>query len=288
MEQPNQYGSYRLAPQVLAGKSTRKFPKVRADNNYVDSQTPSSYLSARLDRLRQTQTADGGWAFYAKKDASWVEPTVYAALALHGQPEAERAWKLIQGWQLASGGWRPAANVPGANWSTALAVLLGTKRDGRASVPVAKGLEWLRSNAKNGSWSWRRTAAMIPAPTGAAEPTALAVLALRCAGADPKEYQKYAETFLLADQLSPETCGPALVGLQGFDQVRALAPIASMWAEETTSPLTRAWIQLGLRVNGLDAPEVAGPLPLNLSIVALEALAARDGNHHLLRMTEAA
>src|SRR3954462_12709933 len=143
MEQANQYADLSLAPSVLAGKGTTKFPKVRADNNPVGSLNPSTFLSTRLDKLRQTQNADGGWPFYAGKEASWVEPTVYAALALHDQPEADRAWKLIEGWQLASGGWRPSASVPGANWSTALAVILGSKRDGRGSVPVAKGLEWL-------------------------------------------------------------------------------------------------------------------------------------------------
>ncbi len=252
----------------------------------MGSASPSIYLGERLDRLRQTQNADGGWAFYAGKSASWLEPTVYAALALHGQPEAEKAWKLIQGWQLASGGWRPSAAIPGANWSTALAVLLGTKRDGRASVPVAKGVEWLRNAATKGAWAWRR--GVWETAPNATEPTALAVLALRSAGTDSKDFAADAQEFLLSDRLSPETCGPALVGLQGHEQLRGLFPMATLWAEQTTSPLTRAWIQLGLRVNKIEAPEpVAGPLPASLSIVALEALAAREGNHHLLR-TEAA
>jgi hypothetical protein len=105
---------------------------------------------------------------------------------------------------------------------------------------------------------------------------------------DASQYQEEANAFLLADRLSPETCGPVLVGLQGSEAARGLVPMATLWAEQTTSSLTRAWIQLGLRVNNVDAtesPEAA--LPLNLSIVALEALAARGGNHHLLR-TEAA
>ncbi|MEO5924057.1 MAG: hypothetical protein ABIR70_09540 [Bryobacteraceae bacterium] len=240
----------------------------------------SLYLSARLDKLRNTQNADGGWAFYARKTNSWVEPTVFAALALHGQPEAQRAWELLRGWQLASGGWRPTGDVPGANWTTALAVLLGVKVAGQADGQVAKGIEWLRNNAVDGAWAWRRGS--LPA----AEPTALGILALRSAGI--AHSAKDAEGFLLTDKLTPETCGPALVGLQGSSQIRGLAPLAVRWAEETCSPLTRAWIQIGLRVNGIDVAEsLETPLSPNLAVVALEALAAQDGNHGLLR-TEAA
>ena len=283
MERRNQYGSTYLAPQVPEEKSTRKFRKARADRAYVGS---STYLNERLDWLRKTQNADGGWAFYAGKSSSWLEPTVFAALALHGHPEAEKAWKLVQGWQLASGGWRPSANVPGANWTTALAVLFGTKRDGRASVPVAKGIEWLQNNATKGAWAWRR--GVWETSPSATEPTALAVLALRAAGVDPKEFADDAREFLLSDRVSPETCGPALLGLQGYPQVRGLVPMATMWADRTPSLLTRAWIQLGLRVNHVDVAEPApGKLPQALNIVALEALAAGDGNHPLLR-TEAA
>lgn len=234
----------------------------------------SLYLAARLDRLRQAQNSDGGWAYYSGKEASWLEPTVFAALALHGQPEAERAWTLVQSWQLPSGGWRPAADVPGANWTTALAVLLASTRGGQSAV-VTKGLEWLDNSAKDGAWSWRRT------NLAASEPTALAILALRNAGV---EVDPEAQEFLLKDQLGPETCGPALVGLHGSQEVQGLLPLAARWAEETSSPLTRAWIHIGLRVNQIDVAEpLEAPLPRNLSVVALEALSAREGNHRLLR-----
>jgi len=248
----------------------------------VGISNPSTYLGSRLDKLRETQNPDGGWSFYAGKTASWVEPTVYAALALHGQLEADRAWELIRGWQLTSGGWKPAADVPGANWTTALAVILGASRGGR-SASVSKGLEWLHNNGKDGAWSWRR------GNLSAVEPTALAVLALRKAGVEVPKAGR-AEAFLLADKLSPETCGPALVGLQGSSQVRGLAPLAEQWAAETTSPLTRAWITLGLRVNGIEVadPTEGAALPRNLAIVALEALAASEGNYRLLHTGVAA
>lgn len=240
----------------------------------MGTSNPTTYLSDRLAALRKAQNPDGGWAYYAGKN-SWLEPTVYAALALDGQPEADRAWILIQGWQLPSGGWRPSAEVTGPNWTTALAVVLASKLGQRGEAE--KGLEWLANNKVEGAWPWRR--ASLPA----AEPTALALLALRHAG---EPVAKRAQEFLLEDRLSPETCGPALLGLQGLAEAQPLAPLAVRWAEETLSPLTRAWIHLGLRANGWPVPEpVAAPLPRNLALTALQALAHSAGNHQLLRLT---
>jgi hypothetical protein len=91
------------------------------------------------------QNADGGWGYFPGKQ-SWLEPTAYAALALHGEPAADRAWKLIESWQLRDGGWRPAADVQIANWTTALCVTIATLR-GESGGPFQKGVEWLL-----GSW----------------------------------------------------------------------------------------------------------------------------------------
>jgi len=273
MEQDNQYGSKGLAPEVPVKKSTSKVLGPHADRANVGISNSSLYLAARLERLQQTQNSDGGWSYYSGKQASWLEPTVFAALALHGQAEADRAWTLVRNWQLPSGGWRPTASVAGANWSSALALTLASVR-GQSSV-VEKGLEWLGNASTDGAWSWRRT------NLSAAEPTALAILALRKAGA---EVDSDAREFLLKVKLGPETCGPALVGLQGSQQLQAYFPQAVQWAEATASPLTRAWLHLGLRVNQVEVPEpVETPLPRNLSVLALEALAAREGNHRLLR-----
>lgn len=236
---------------------------------------PETNLTRRLDRLRKTQNPDGGWAFYQGK-SSWLEPTVYAALALEGQPEADRAWQLVRNWQLASGGWRPTARVEWANWTTAHAVLLAGRKPGQEAA-VQKGVEWLRNNTKEGAWSWRR--ANLPA----AEPTVMAVLALRSAGVDVPEP---VEKFLLSGNLGPETCGMALLGLQGTTHTASLAPLAARWAEETASPLSRAWIEIGLRVNGWSVPESGEvrPLPRNLGAVALEALAESAGNHRVFKV----
>ena len=91
------------------------------------------------------QNADGGWGYFPGKQ-SWLEPTAYAALALHGEPAADRAWKLIESWQLRDGGWRPAADVQIANWTTALCVTIATLR-GEFGGPFQKGVDWLL-----GSW----------------------------------------------------------------------------------------------------------------------------------------
>src|ERR1700730_16754734 len=85
------------------------------------------YLASRLDYLRRTQNADGGWGYFPGK-ASWLEPTAYAMLALHGDEKSSgalrRAWRLIETWQMANGSWRAGAQVEDGTWVTALAVTL--------------------------------------------------------------------------------------------------------------------------------------------------------------------
>jgi len=140
---------------------------------------------------------------------------------------------------------------------------------------VEKGLEWLANASTDGAWSWRRT------NLSALEPTALAILALRKAGA---EVNSDAREFLLKEKLGPETCGPVMLSLHGSSELQGYFPQAERWAEATSSPLTRAWLHIGLRVNQVDIAEpINAPLPRNLNVLALQALAARDGNHRLLR-----
>ena len=57
-----------------------------------------SFLDARLQMLRRVQNPDGGWGYFPGKQ-SWLEPTVWAALALHGDPAADRAWTMLETWQ---------------------------------------------------------------------------------------------------------------------------------------------------------------------------------------------
>ncbi len=91
-----------------------------------------SVLSSRLDFLRQTQNTDGGWGYFPGK-RSWLEPTLYATLALDGDAASLKSFRLIQSWALPEGGWRISADLPEANWTSALcltAYLARKVRDG--------------------------------------------------------------------------------------------------------------------------------------------------------------
>ena len=101
----------------------------------------NSYLGVRLDALRASQNPDGGWGYCPGKQ-SWLEPTAYATLALHGEPAADRAWALLKRWQAGDGGWRPAAEVAISSWGTALCVTIATVR-GESGDVLEKGMDWL-------------------------------------------------------------------------------------------------------------------------------------------------
>jgi hypothetical protein len=109
--------------------------------SYLASGADVHLTDAHRDALRRMQNADGGWGYFPGKQ-SWLEPTAYAAIALHGEPAADRAWTLIQSWQLNDGGWRPAADVHIPNWTTSLCVTIATLR-GELGDPFQKGVEWL-------------------------------------------------------------------------------------------------------------------------------------------------
>jgi hypothetical protein len=104
--------------------------------------------------LRQMQNADGGWGYFPSK-ASWLEPTIYAALGLHGSPESDRAWALIKTWQNADGGFRPSADVEISHAATALCVTAAVAR-GETGDVTHKGVGWLLGTSGNESEMWRR------------------------------------------------------------------------------------------------------------------------------------
>src|SRR5712692_4616289 len=111
----------------------------------------SDFLSPRLDFLRATQNADGGWGYFPGKQ-SWLEPTAYAALALHGEPAADRAWKLLSSWQSKDGGLRPSAEVEVESWGTALWLTLASAR-GESGESVGRAIAWLVGlEGAEGSW----------------------------------------------------------------------------------------------------------------------------------------
>ena len=100
----------------------------------------------------------------------------------------------------------------------------------------------------------------------------------------------YGNRIVLGEEMPsyPETTGVALVGMRGrgsFDADQALA-VAQRHYEATRSPLARCWLAIGLRNYGLSLPEeeTSGDVPpRHVHLGALQALAAPDGNHVLLR-----
>lgn len=100
------------------------------------------------------QNADGGWGYFPGK-SSWLEPTIYAALALHGSAEADRAWALVKTWQNPDGGWRPAAEVELSHAATALSVTAAMAR-GERDGQARRGVEWLLGTTGNESEMYKR------------------------------------------------------------------------------------------------------------------------------------
>lgn len=124
-----------------------KFHAGSAEKRYVIDPTAAV-------RLRKSQNADGGWGYLPGKQ-SWLEPTVYAAVALLGEPAADRAWTLLKSWQAPDGGWRPAATVQVPSWGTSLCVRLAQSR-GEFGEPFQKGVRWLLGSEGNeGPFWWR-------------------------------------------------------------------------------------------------------------------------------------
>lgn len=105
-------------------------------------------------RLRESQNADGGWGYFPRKQ-SWLEPTFYAAVALAGEPAADRAWDLLKTWQGPDGGWRPSADVQVPGWGTSLCVSLAQSR-GETGVPFQKGVQWLLGSREVELALWKR------------------------------------------------------------------------------------------------------------------------------------
>jgi len=113
------------------------------------------------------QNPDGGWGYFPGKK-SWLEPTIYAALALHGSAESDRAWKLISAWQNPDGGWRPSADVEISHAATALAVSAAVAR-GEFGEPFERGVKWLLGTAGNESEFYRRALVKVGVMLGLVE-----------------------------------------------------------------------------------------------------------------------
>jgi len=278
---------------------------------------PKSYLGARLKLLRNTQNSDGGWGYFAGK-SSWLEPTAYAALALAGEPAADRAWKLLSSWQLPDGSWKPAAAVQASSWGTSLCVTIAMAR-GEWGQPLQNGVKWLvgSSGVESGwlnviaarlrlvkqerdiglkRWPWK------PGNSGWVEPTVHALVALKQAATKMSNGElrgrvqmgeaqlmdvrsqdggwNYGSPAALGVDLPsyPETTALALLALQGRNDLGKAFDLARRQMGETPSPMARAWLTIAMRLHGVKPEELAGDPQSDLMITGVEALAAPEGN----------
>ena len=257
-----------------------------------------SYLGVRQGILRRSQNPDGGWSYYSGKQ-SWLEPTFYGALVLHGDPAADRAWSLIKSWQRPDGSWPPTAGAAISGWGTALCLILAHLR-GDVDGAYLKGLAYLLKTVGTESELWRQALAKLglidpgrnlslkgwPWKEGTSswvEPTAHTLIALKKAYAvvpapELAERIHSGEALLLdvrckdggwnygspwtlgEDQRSyPETTALALLGLQERAEAGSSVDLAKTWLRDTPSSLARAWITIALRLHGVEVPDTANP-----------------------------
>jgi hypothetical protein len=281
-----------------------------------------SYLGARLAVLRSTQNPDGGWGYFAGK-SSWLEPTAYAALALAGEPAADRAWKLLSSWQLPDGSWKPAAEVQVSSWGTSLCATIAMVRN-EWGQPLENGVKWLvgSSGAESNwlnvvaarlrmvkqerdvslkSWPWK------PGNSGWVEPTVHALVALKQASAKLSSSELRSRVQMGEAQLMdvrsrdggwnygspaalgvdlpsyPETTALALLALQGRNDLSKAFDLARRQMGETPSPMARAWLTIAMRLHGVKPEELSGDPQSDLMITGIEALAAPEGNYRCMQ-----
>ena len=276
-----------------------------------------SYLGARLAVLRKTQNSDGGWGYFAGK-SSWLEPTAYAALALAGEPAADRAWKLLSSWQLPDGSWKPAAEVQVSSWGTSLCATIAMTRN-EWGQPLQNGVKWLVGSSGVES-SWLNVAAARlrlvkqerdiglkswpwkPGNSGWVEPTVHALVALKQAATKMSNGElrgrvqmgeaqlmdvrsqdggwNYGSPAALGVDLPsyPETTALALLALQGRNDLGKAFDLARRQMGETPSPMARAWLTIAMRLHGVKPEELMGDPQSDLMITGVEALAAPEGN----------
>lgn len=294
----------------------------------------TAYLDARLQFLRQTQNSDGGWAYFPGKQ-SWMEPTAYALLALHGAEGGDheavrRGWECLLRWRSPDGSWRPGAQVADPTWVTALGLLVSSslgKLDstGPASVawllPMsgqesgwmvrlfsAWGLLQTTENFNHRGWPWR------PGTSAWIEPTAMTALALQKTlewrpDSRVRDRLREGQELILSRRGKdggwncgnpnslgidigsyPETTGIALLGLQGRKrgELDSALAVGRRYLAHDPSPLAEAWLSIALRCYG-EAPVLAkeqpeeSPLPSDVLLCALQALAHPAGNWHFLQ-----
>ena len=273
------------------------------------------YLDVRLEELRRVQNADGGWGYFPQKQ-SWLEPTAWAALALHGEPAADRAWELLKSWQQADGSWRPAADVQISNWGTALCVTIASVR-GEFDDSTIRAVKWLLGTSGVESALWKRALMKTrlfssdrnvnvkgwpwkPNTSSWVEPTSHSLIALKKAAPHIASDElrdrvrlghgelldvrcadggwNYGSRAALGIDLPsyPETTALALLGLQGGQDLAKSLQRARQMAAETTSPLARAWLRIALALHGEQTPPLSNAPSPDIMITAIEALSCAN------------
>ncbi|MEZ5351033.1 MAG: prenyltransferase/squalene oxidase repeat-containing protein [Bryobacteraceae bacterium] len=242
------------------------------------------------DWMRSCQRSDGGVSpNRTVPGSSWVTSLWVSAHALAGRWDGNAGRALD--WLLAAHG------AEGALWRRWL-----------ESIRTVSG-----NNPDYFGWSWH------PETSSWVEPTVHSVVALKLAGkllgpghgraGEIAERVRLGEEMLLDRRCAdggwnygasmalgealpsyPECTGQAVFALQGRSVISAaaVAALTTRW-NGVRSPMGRAWLRLGLRMHGIDWDEVVGgaqPISVHgrdVSVWALEAIAAAGGNHRLLR-----
>ncbi len=146
-----------------------QFVAKSADTPHMES----VYLRSRREFLVQNQNRDGGWGYFPGKQ-SWLEPTAYALLALHGEPACRKGIDLVLGWQNPDGSFRPASAVSTPSWTTALGVTLASL--GGETAAAARGVDYLLQThgAEADDWMAKLVSKLLPQVSLDRDPSLLA------------------------------------------------------------------------------------------------------------------
>ena len=274
-------------------------------------------VQARRAFLLESQNSDGGWGYFPGKQ-SWLEPTTYALLALHGDAAAkakvDRAFQLIQSWQLPDGAWKPNAVVETPSWAAALALTVHAVRGvfddhhrrglesllrvtGYENSPLFRMAHFLKPKLVEldpslKAWPW------LPDTTSWIEPTAHSLVALKLSRKKTKNDAlqsrisdgeqmiltrrcsdggwNYGNHRVLGEDLPsyPETTGIALLGLRGMAHQSLDRSIEV--AKKQLGATRSPLAQTWLRIGLRTHGAEAPPLPTNYPVKADILLSALE------------
>lgn len=274
-------------------------------------------VAQRVSFLQKARNSDGGWGYFAGKE-SRVEPTVYALRALGVDGAGldylarcqEQDGGLRPGASIPGATWVTALALPvfveakrekefrgAAQW---LVATTGADNNWLQRALQLIGKAAVDQNPKLKGWPWR------PGNHSWVEPTSHALVALRVLEGKPgvvdeeqRRYRQEQGVALLRDRRCvdlgwnygnkrvleevlpsyPETTGIALVGLFAAgkatgEELRAAARVFA----QAKGAYAQAWLSIGLRLHGVEAPYTASEAVHpsgNVALTALEVLAAR-------------